>query len=190
MATIGKNKRKQIEVNDTIHNCILSVDSQEEVDALNFCCEAVQLSVLNDFSYQPCSFDLSEPVDYVDVYGKTRCLFRDHIYSPDFCFMIDPNRNLDISKEFKIQQNDLSASQLSVYVDVKGTFAGHDGGRSFSLNQKWTWQKFGVYVYKLVPKIFFSKFGCPANSFKSKKTNKPRKMFLGMHTIAEKFGLK
>jgi len=48
--------------------------------------------------------------------------------------MIDPNRNLDISKEFKIQQNDLSASQLSVYVDVKGTFAGHDGGRSFSLN--------------------------------------------------------
>jgi len=42
----GKNKRKQLTVDDTVHGVQLSVDSTEEVDFVNWACEACQLSVL------------------------------------------------------------------------------------------------------------------------------------------------
>ena len=62
-------------------------------------------------------------MDYVDVDGKKRCLFRDHVYTADFCVLLDPSRSRALAKEFKVRQQDLSAGQISVYVDVKGTFA-------------------------------------------------------------------
>lgn len=36
----GKNKRKQLTVDDTVHGVQLSVDSTEEVDFVNWACEA------------------------------------------------------------------------------------------------------------------------------------------------------
>ena len=48
---MGKNKRRQLLVEDTAHDAVLSVDSQEEVDTVNWLCEAKSLSVINDFSY-------------------------------------------------------------------------------------------------------------------------------------------
>ena len=49
MAEQGKNKRRQLEVEDTIHNKVLSVDSQEEIDFTNWLCEAIELSIISDF---------------------------------------------------------------------------------------------------------------------------------------------
>ena len=37
---MGKNKRRQLLVEDTVHNKQLSVDSVEEVDTVNWLCEA------------------------------------------------------------------------------------------------------------------------------------------------------
>lgn len=45
----GKNKRKQLTVDDTVHGVQLSVDSAEEVDFVNWVCEACLLSVIQDF---------------------------------------------------------------------------------------------------------------------------------------------
>jgi len=47
----GKNRRKQLTVDDTAHKIRLSVDSTEEVDFVNWACEACQLSILQDFQY-------------------------------------------------------------------------------------------------------------------------------------------
>lgn len=112
-------------------------------------------------------------------------MFREHNYTADFKITIDPQRNIDFSSEFKLTKNDLSCRAVDVFIDVKGEFAGHDGGRSFSLNQKWVWQVYHKYVYKLIPKKFFAKFGCPKRSFLSEKTKKPRTMFKGFKTISE-----
>lgn len=84
----------------------------------------------------------------------------------------------------------MQLSSVYAYLDVKGQFAQHDGGRAFSLNQKWTWQKFGVYVCKVVPKLFCKKFGVAAASMKSKLTGKVRKMFIGYKSIKHAFGMK
>lgn len=37
---VGKNKRRQLEAYDSLHSVMLSVDSQEEVDFVNWLCEA------------------------------------------------------------------------------------------------------------------------------------------------------
>lgn len=49
MANAGKNKRRQLLAYDSVHGVTLSVDSQEEVDFVDWLCEAHGLSVIQDF---------------------------------------------------------------------------------------------------------------------------------------------
>lgn len=177
---IGKNKRHQLVVTDTYHNIQLSVDSQEEVDCLAWLCEASNLSIINDFAYQPEAFYLFDAVKYQDINNKTKTLFREHIYTADFVLSLNPIKWLDLAKEFKIEYSSLS-NECSVYIDCKGAF--NKTERAFSYNQKWVWQKFKTYIYKLVPKNFFAKFGVPLACLLTNKTKKPRKMFEGMKLL-------
>lgn len=185
MANKGKNKRRQLEVYDEIHNQNLSVDSQEEIDFINWCSDAVNLSVINDFQYQPDSFRLFESVQYKDIYGKQRSLFRDHQYSPDFILTYDPNKYLELTKEFKVDYSQLSATEVSTYIDVKGTF--NRNARSFGTDRKWLWQKFGVFICEVIPQKFFEKFGVPDKSRLTQKTKKPRSCFAAFKSIIDIF---
>jgi len=72
------------------------------VDFVNWACEAYDLSVIQDFQYQPLPFSLFETVQYIDCSGKNRCMFREHIYTPDFIIWFDPVRQQGLAKEFKI----------------------------------------------------------------------------------------
>ena len=108
MALVGKNKRRQIEVEDTLHGQILSVDSMEEYDFVNFLCEAAQLSIIQDFQYQPEPFNLFENTKYTDVFGKSRTRYLAHQYTCDFCMQFNPKLNLDFSKELKVPFEQLS----------------------------------------------------------------------------------
>lgn len=187
---MGKNKRRTIEATDYVHNVVIEADSDEEVDTLEWLCEAYKHGIILDFQYQPRSFQLSESISYNTVDGKSRSLFREHIYSPDFIITFNPSKFLDLAKEFKVFAENAKDIKCDVTVDVKGTFAKSDGGRSFTINQKWVYDKYNVYIYKLVPKDFFKKFGVPQNCILTKKTKKPRKAFIGYKTINEVFQLK
>ena len=187
MAEQGKNKRRQLTVVDDVHNVELSVDSPEEIDFVNWCCEAVQLSIINDFEYQPASYELADPVQYIDVNGKTRTMFQGHKYSPDFNIMFDPQKSLILAKEFKITQLQLSCNEVTAVVDVKGTF--NKTARSFSVDRKWVWQKFKVYVNEVIPQKFFKICGCPLKSFYTAKTKKARKAFSGFNSLKKIFSI-
>lgn len=186
MAEQGKNRRRQLEAEDTVHGATLSVDSQEEVDFVNWLCEAHSLSAVGDFQYQPPSFELFGNTKYVDVYGKERTLFQEHRYSCDFLVAFDPNAQKELAKELKVPYSQLSCAEVSAYVDTKGLF--NRNSRSFSTDRKWVWEKYGVYVAEIVPVKFFRNFGVPLRSFFSKKTKKARKMFAGMKSITEALG--
>lgn len=186
MADRGKNTRRQLEIEDTVHGKTLSVDSVEECDFINWLCEAHDLSVIGDFQYQPPSFSLFENTKYVDVNGKTRTLFQDHEYSCDFMVTFDPNAQKELAKELKTPYSALSCGEVSAYIDTKGLF--NRNARSFSTDRKWTWLKYGVYVAEIIPVKFFKLFGVPAKSFCSKKTKKARKIFTGMKSVTERFG--
>lgn len=185
MPTKGKNRRKQLEYFDKTHNKNLSVDSMEEIDFLKWLDEAKNLGIVNDYVYQPQSFELFKSETYIDINGKTSSLFRDHFYSPDFLVIFDPNKHKQLAKEFKVDYSTLSTNECQVWIDTKGTF--NIQARSFSTDRKWMWQKFRIYICEVVPCKFFKKFGCPKESFLSRKTKKPRKQFLGMKSISQIF---
>lgn len=180
---MGKNKRNQIKFYDSFHDCSVNCDSVEEVDMYSWLLEAHDLGIVIDFKYQPKSYLLSDAVKYVNAEGKQRTLLREHIYSPDFEFTIEPKNCLKLAKELKLSQDQARRDWFKVCVDVKGTFAKSDGGRSFSINQKWLLQKHDVYVCKIVPKDFFKLFGVPKACQLTAKTKKPRKMYLGYPQI-------
>ena len=124
----------------------------------------------------------------MDIDGKTKTLFQDHVYSCDFVVSFDASEQRQLAREFKIGQEQLSAGgQVSAYIDTKGVF--NRNGRSFSTDRKWVWDKYGIYVAEVVPVKFFAKFGCPEASFRSKKTGKPRKAFVGMKSISQAGGV-
>ena len=187
MADAGKNRRKQLEVLDDVHGVTLSVDSVEEQFFVDWLCEAAQLSIVQDFMYQPRTFVLSEGEQYTDVDGRKRCLFKEHVYSPDFLVAFDPTAQKELAREFKTRADDAAAGQCSAWIDTKGLF--NPNARSFSIDRKWVWQKFGIYICEVVPKKFFKKMGCPFRSFYSGKTKKPRKMFQGFCSIKQAFKL-
>ena len=95
----------------------------------------------------------------------------------------DPATQKELAKELKIPYSQLSCSEVSAYIDTKGTF--NRNSRSFSTDRKWVWDKYGIYVAEIVPVKFFKNFGVPLKSFVSKKTKKARKMFTGMKSLAE-----
>lgn len=185
MSEKGKNKRSQLTCFDDVHNQVLSVDSAEEIDTLNFLVEATRLSIINDFSYQPPAFQLFDNAKYQDVYNKQKTLFREHIYTPDWVLDFSPSSQLELAKEFKVPYEELSNAHCSVYIDSKGTF--NITERSFGYNQKWVWQQFKKYIYKLVPKVFFKKWGVPEKSMLTNKTKKPRTIFQGFKSLKDIF---
>jgi len=120
---------------------------------------------------------LSEKEKYT-VKGKEKTLFQDHVYSPDFLIRINEKCESLLS-EFKVTFDN------NIYVDVKGSF--NRNQRSFSIDQKWVYQKTGYYIYKLEPKMFFRKFGILEEFKFTQKTKKPSKVFAGYKTIEEVF---
>jgi hypothetical protein len=104
---------------------------------------------VKSFKYQPITFELCGKVKY-GTGPKLKTLFQDHVYSPDFLIEVD-GKYKKLIDEFKV------LDENRIYVDVKGSF--NRNQRSFSIDQKWVYQKTGYYIYKLEPKKFFKKFG-------------------------------
>ena len=177
---MGRNRNSVFQVMDTRDNDIVQVDSNEEVLVYKWLLYAQKIGVVQDFQYQPCTFVLSPKVQY-QAGKKSRTLFQDHVYSPDFLIQVNPAHQ-NLIQEFKVP---FGQDSNMIYVDVKGSF--NRNQRSFSIDQKWVWQKEGFYIYKLEPKVFFKKFGI-LDEFKfTQKTRKPSKVFQGYNTIDEIF---
>ena len=186
---MGKNRRRTFCVEDTFHGKTIEVDSQEEVEFTKWICRAVELGIIQNFTYQPKSFVLSDAQHYTDMNGKTRFLFREHVYTADFLIEFDAVKFSDLAKEFKkydgVKSNPQSGKYL-YYLDVKGGFQ-KDSGRAFSMNQKWMYEKYHIYVHKVVPKEFFKKFGIIEEFKFTEKTKKPSKKYLGYPMVEEVF---
>ncbi len=164
----GKNKRKQLELYDSVHNVNLLVDSMEEVEFLQWLFEAHSLGIVTDFTYQPDPFFLTGKVDYIPMFpvgGKKKkspkCLFRDHVYTADFKVVLASKFLETSARGFVVMDNGKPDEDYTVFADTKGTFMMHGTDRAFSINQKLVWEKHGVYVQKIVPKEFFRKLGVP-----------------------------
>ena len=75
------------------------------------------MKLVRDFFYQPCTFTLFGKVTYRSG-KKEKTLFQDHVYSPDFLIIWEPEYT-KFKDEFKVPFGD---EENMVYVDVKGSF--------------------------------------------------------------------
>jgi hypothetical protein len=157
----------------------IEFDSGEEIDFYKWCEIAKELNLVDDFIYQPEGFVLSEKKTYKTIKTlKTKSkeiekhLLHPHEYTPDF--------RLTISKNiFPLYSN-----CLEFFVDVKGSFQQNDGARSFSINQKWVYDKYGVYINKVIPEKFFNLTFVPDN-VKIGKSGKLLKRYSQCPTITQ-----
>jgi hypothetical protein len=143
----------------------IEFDSREEVEFYAWCKEAQANGFIRSTLYHPAPIELS-PAAYVKeprqlktkVKMVERCLFRAHGYQPDFSFMSLP-RFLNLAHGLRAARE---SEPMLFIVDIKGGFEPtRSKAQVFSINQKWAYAKYGIYINKVVPKEFFAKTWAP-----------------------------
>jgi len=168
-------------------------DSEEELEFYYWCEEAVKYKFLESFKYNHKSYELCDKQTYIEIKQlktKTKTvekhLFHPHKFSPDFWLIKGERWNLLEDKHKLLSLHD---DKTEIVIDTKGTFQMHDGSRSFSMNQKWTYDKYGVYVNKVIPQKFFKLTWLPEQAKMTKKTKQVKKKYKDIQTLYEKFAL-
>lgn len=155
-------------------------DSDEEREFASWVQEAEDHNLITNSVYQPKPFVLCE-----SVWGKykkqlktkvkvlEKHLLREHIYTADWSF--------DLCIQFP--PSIFWPTFGKVWVDVKGTWQNRGAKQEFSINQKWVFEKYGIYINKIVPKTFFQKTWCPESLRITPKTKKPRSGYSDAPTL-------
>ena len=159
-----KNKKSKIVYNN------INVDSNEEWQFFNWLDEAKTLGIVIDYEYQPEPFIITNKFKYNSyIDNKEKHLMQNHIYTCDFKIWFSLDFVKILSKIFKIDRNQVCEKNktILVYTDIKGSFNRFGGDRLFSIHQKLVYDKYNIYVEKIVPKTFFKKAGIAKNCLKT-----------------------
>ena len=160
-----------------------NLKSDEERQFAAWLYEALQHGLISDVKYEPESYVLSDRASMIiekKLKTKTKLvdkfLLGTHVYTSDFEFVILHTPLLTHFVKTEVDR---------VVVDTKGGFNPHGGDRNFSVNRKWMFQKYGIYVNKVVPKKLFKKTWCPEIYRLAPKTGKPAAIAKGCSNIEE-----
>lgn len=147
---------------------------------------------IDNWKYHPKPFALSDSVKIIwqkqlktKVKKVPRTLMKGHNYQADFLIRWNNKaKNIFFGKDntvnmiaypFMAEYNSFHNYYRSI-VDVKGTFNQNDAWRRFSIDQKWVWQRYKIYVQKVIPiKLFKSTF-TPIRYLKTDKQTRHRKL--------------
>jgi len=102
-------------------------------------------------------FDGSIVTKEVQLKTKTKevskTLLQPHIYTPDF--IIKPNVDIMYFQNLFIRDND------NIYIEIKPKFDKYNMTRLFHLNQKWVFEKFGIFVNQVIVDTLFKQTFVP-----------------------------
>ena len=164
----------------------MNFDSQEEQDFYAWLLEAQEHGLISNIKYQPETFMLSNRVSlFYEKRLKTKVkecehfLLHPHFYSPDFYFEIIDGR---LNEFFTISKY---TSNTQVWVDVKGVFNRFGDSKQFSINCKWMFQAYGIYIEKIVPVKLFLKTFVPESCRYTPKKNQPVRKYIGVPTVKQ-----
>ena len=165
-------------------------DSDEELEFWCWLKEAEARGIVSEIKYQPYTFSLSERATIkFDKYMKTKVktvdkfILHPHEYTADYSFIIEHSKLLNLN--FFVENWHHVPDEKFMVVDVKGTFSPNGDGKQFSINQKWVFDKYGVYVQKIVPEKLFKASFVPEIARLSPKQKKPRLKYIGVKNINE-----
>lgn len=183
-----KEEIKNIPIDElTRENCVIKkgnqvlcnpdgpLDSMEEYYFACYLRELIEIGVATDADKNLRSIDLFDERQHISteiMKTKTKFspkhLFQGHSYTPDFNIMWEPkykdvvfsllNSGMHLSKH---RPPFISSSQAyhSSVIEIKGGFIQQDKRRELSLNLKWVFDKWAMYVQTVkVPDIFKTTF--------------------------------
>ena len=84
---------------------------------------------------------------------------------------------------------DATTASIVVWVDIKGAFNRNGGDRIFSVHQKLVYEKFKIFIHKIVPKDFFTQLGIAKGCLKT-PTGRASKIYTNYNFIDKVFGLR
>lgn len=125
--------------------------------------EAVKAGLVLSYKYQPKAFTLSQRINF-PTKGKGKkmkenVLLNSHEYQADFAILwtVEAIRLGLVRHILKPDENgvfvydELPNFTMRSVVDVKGSFSLNKNDSRFPLNQKWVYDKYKIYVQKIVP---------------------------------------
>ena len=155
----------------------MSFDSVEEEWFSKWLGTAEKRGMVEGIIYHPSSVLLSPKqtiLEEVKLNTKTKTvdkfLLHPHRYTPEFAFYITEFIN-------KYNHGLIPYKERIVFVDVKGVFVGgrhNNSSITFPISQKWVYEKYGIYINKVVPEKFFKNTFVP-KEITIGKTGKPLK---------------
>lgn len=176
----------------------LTFDSVGEMHLYWWLEEIQSKGMIRNIVLQPKSFLLSQPLirnftralkkKPFFTYNNPHTVIREHSYTPDIFIDWDNGaENLfifDIDKENQSSKSDLSnilgykfdSVNLKSYIEVKPIFDQNNMTRLAVLNQKWVYDKYGVFINIVVPEKLFDKTFTPKRFLTCDKSNRPRKI--------------
>jgi hypothetical protein len=178
-------KKKKIECDG------IEFDSNEELEFYHWVKEAEQYKIISGFKYNCESYPLA-PKQTIPVEKKLKTktkivdkhLFHEHSYKPDFHLF--KGERWDVLEDHGLLSTHSFKNEF--IIDIKGSFQLHDGARSFSINQKWMFDRHHIYINKVVPEKFFKLTWIPEKCRFSPKKKQLRKKYATIPTLMEKYG--
>jgi hypothetical protein len=185
----------------------LNFDSNEEEMFFQYLQELCEAGYVNSFEYQPKAYELSDEVKYdwnkitprKEIIQSTT-LLREHIYTSDFLinwnikakgiFYNSLNDKVDLRKIPFVCCSEKDNEGISI-VDIKPSFDNTGTGRAFVINAKWVWQKYQVYIQKIVvvasknKSCLFKNTFTPKAALYTKKTKKLKKYSFQTRSLEE-----
>lgn len=174
----------------------IQFDSEEERLFYIYCEELKQEGFIKEFSYHTDSFTLSEKVTYSwkkHLKTKTKdmesTLLQPHVYTPDFNIIWEPKAYgifycyTDDQYKFGnipfINNVDNNGDDIGSFIEVKPSFDMNNMTRLFTINQKWMYQEYLIYIQKVIPigkkTCLFATTFVPQEAMLTPKTRRPKK---------------
>lgn len=161
-------------------------DSTEEMEFEAWCKDAFNLGMIADAVYHPPAFQLSPRQSVkktVEMKKKSKIvdhfLFHPHEYTADFKLTLTEK-----GKEFLHDKGLYHTMNLNeMFVDVKGGFNIYNDDKPFSINQKWVFEKYGIFIHKVIPKKWFAKTWVPEVARRSPKKGIVRECYRNCATV-------
>ena len=150
--------------------------SKEEIYFLWWLDELKEAGFIHKYYYEPRSYILSEKemrktVKQLKTKEKIeeRELLKKHEYTPDFVIIWSVSADLPFLTLLEsmdlFSQGGIYCQRQGVdfqsFIDVKGTFNQRRGDQEFSLNRKWMYQRYKIFVNKVVPSKLFERTFTP-----------------------------
>jgi len=135
--------------------------------------ELEQAKLVYDVQYEPEKLVLSEKIIYetfsdMNMIKQVSIPNSGHTYRPDFVFRTASEKVIDM-----FHAPDYNGIGYKVYTDIKGNFSRFADSECFPIKQTWIYQRYNIWVNKVIPDELFKKTFVPDKLRCSPKTGKP-----------------